>query len=238
MSLHTDNHGRVYINADGNRVMRVTEVIKRLSKDQIAYWANMLGFKGIRYSAELDRTANIGSLAHDVMERYIDPKRLAIVDYDYYNIISPNDIAEANRLIESFIKWYRGFRSKFKVVHTEYTVVGKYLGGTIDCIIEDWNDPSKVIFVDWKSSGFYLTQFLQLAAYVMIYEELYGKDTVSGVMVVAGDKKSGKRAQAKLLHRKDMKLFFKMFQSLYETAYIELALDTTHRYVDVLEDIA
>ena len=232
---HTNNHNKVYINADGKRVMRVTEVIRRLSKDQIAFWANMLGFKGISYKKELDRTANIGSLAHDVIEKFVDPKKLAIVDYDTYGITDPQDIIEANRCMESLIKWYKGVKSKFKVLHTEFTVVGETLGGTIDCIIEDWDHKDKVIFVDWKSSGFYLTQFLQLAGYVMIYEEIYGEGSVGGVMVVAADKKKGHRAQAKLLRRKHLKLFMHMFKHLFETAYLEKTLESI--YPDLLEDI-
>lgn len=232
---HTNNHAKVYINADGQRVMRVTEVIRRLSKDQIAFWANMLGFKGISYKKELDRVVNIGSLAHDVIERYVDPRKLALVDYDAYGITEPGDIIEANRCMESLIKWYKGVKSKFKVLHTEYVVVGKSLGGTIDCIIEDWENPGKVIFVDWKSSGFYLSQFLQLAGYVLIYEEVHGKDTVGGVMVVAADKKRGERAQAKLLRKKHLKLFLHMFESLFRTAYLEKTLDSV--YHDFLEEV-
>lgn len=232
---HTDNHNKAYINADGQKVMRVSEVIKRLSKSQIAAWANRLGLKGIAYNDELNRTANIGSLAHDVIEHYITPKKLAMVDYESYGITARQDIIEANRMIRSLLKWYKKFQHPFKVLHTEFVVIGKTLGGTIDCVIEDWSDPSKVIFVDWKSSGFYLTQFLQLCGYVLIYEELYGEGSVGGVMVVAADKKHGDRAKAKLLRRRDMKLCLKMFRSLFETAYYEDILE--RHFYQLLENL-
>lgn len=45
----TNNNNKVYINANGERVLRVTEVIKMLSKDQLLFWANMLGFKQVSY---------------------------------------------------------------------------------------------------------------------------------------------------------------------------------------------
>ena len=235
MSAHTDNNNRVYVNANGKRVMRVTEVIRRLSKDQIVFWANMLGFKGVSYKKELERTANIGSMGHDIIEKYIDPRRIAEIDFEHYGIYDKTDRQEAMNVIHSLIKWYKKVKKKFKLLHTEFTVVGETLGGTIDCIIEDWDDPDKVIFVDWKSSGFYLTQFLQLIGYVLIYEEVYGKNKVGGVMVVAADKKHGNRAQAKLLRRKDMKLYFHMFRALFEMAYYEKVVEGC--FMDHLEDI-
>ena len=46
---HTDNNYKYYVNSHGEHVMRVSEVIKILSKEQFAVWANMLGFKGVNY---------------------------------------------------------------------------------------------------------------------------------------------------------------------------------------------
>ena len=64
----TNNNYKAYINKYGERVMRVSEIIKLIGKEQITIWANMLGFKGIKYKDELERTANIGSLSHSVIE--------------------------------------------------------------------------------------------------------------------------------------------------------------------------
>lgn len=224
---HTNNNDKTYINADGQRVMRVTEVIRKLSKDSIPFWANSLGFRGISYKKELDRTANIGSMGHDVIEHFITPGKLAIMDYEAYDISEAYDRIQANRMIHSIIKWIKSMRkkNKFEVIATEKVVVGKMLGGTIDCIIKGWDDPDKVIFVDWKSSGFYLSQFLQLAGYIIIYEELHGENTVEGVMVVASDKKTGEKAEAMYMPRKKMKPILHMFQSLFKTAYFDKVLE-------------
>lgn len=236
MSKHAENQGKVYVNADGERVMRVTEVIRCLAKEQINFWANMLGFKGVSYKKELDRTANIGSMCHGIIENYTNPNRLAIIDYDEFHVYDDYSKVEVRRALDSFFKWFEGMKDKYKVISTELTVVGKSLGGTIDCIIEDWDNPKKVIFVDYKtSSDFYLTQFLQLVGYVMIYEEVYGKDTVSGVMVVRLDKKNGRRAEAKLLRSDKMKLLKLMFKSLFEVAWSQKMLNDT--YLEMLETI-
>lgn len=218
---HTDNNYKYYVNLHGEHVMRVSEVIKILSKEQIAVWANMLGFKGVKYKDELERTANIGSLFHSVIEMYFNKKTIAVTDFEYYHIETDSDKKEALRAINSFFLWFRKFikHHTYDVVFTEKVVVGENLGGTIDCGIAGWKDPEKVIFVDYKtSSEFYLTQFLQLAAYVMIYEEIYGKNTVEGIMVVRANKKEDKPAKARFLSRKNMDPFILCFQCMYDVA--------------------
>ena len=69
----------------------------------------------------------------------------------------------------------------------------------------------------------------------MIYEEVYGKDTVSGVMVVRLDKKYGNRAEAKLLRSDSMKLLKLMFKSLFEVAWSQKMLNDNYR--EMLETI-
>lgn len=236
MGKKDKNHFETYVNAKGERVMRVSTVINKLAKDQIAIWANMLGFKHIDYKKELERTANIGSLVHYVIEGYTNPKRLAIIDYEEFNVTDYGSRIEVRNAIDSFMKWYDRIKDKYHVKHTELVVVGETLGGTIDCVIEGFKDPNKVIFVDYKtSSDFYMTQFLQLAAYVIIYEEVYGKHTVEGVMVCQLDKKHANMARAKFLPRKKMNLFIQLFQSLHSVAWCVDMLNKN--YGDLLDQI-
>ena len=214
-----DNNSRVYINKKGERVMRVTEVIKVLAKDQLAVWANMLGFKHIDYRKELDRTANIGTLFHEVVSQYTNPRELAIVDFDENKVYGFQSKVEALNTIDSFVKWYQDNKSWYRVVFQEKTIVGDTLGGTIDAGIRGFEDKDKIILVDYKTSGdFYLSMFLQLAGYVRIYEEVYGKNTVEGIMVIRADKKSGHRASAKFMDRTETNLLMVAFESLFNTA--------------------
>lgn len=214
----TDNHRKVYINKDGEEVLRVTEVIRILAKDQLLVWSNMLGLSGIRYKDELTRTGNIGSLFHAVVEDYFTPNTLGSIDFSAYGVYSYTSQLEATNAIKSFFKWYEKNRSWFIVVFREKVVVGKKLGGTIDCGIRGIKDPKKVIFVDYKTSpDFYLTQFLQLAGYVDIYEEVYGPNTVEGVMVILANKK-GKKARSMFIPRENMDLLISCFNNLLYTA--------------------
>lgn len=217
----TDNHNKYYLNSKGERVMRVSEVIKILAKDQLITWANMLGFKHIDYKQELERTANIGSLCHDVLENYFDKNRLAVIDYDEFNITDYGDKKEVVNALDSFFRWYKHMRKTrtYKIKFTEFVIVGENLGGTIDCAIEGWDDPDKVIFVDYKTSkSFYLTQFLQLAAYVMLYEEVHGKNTIEGIMIVRLEKRKDKDAEAWFIHRDNLDPFITCFQCMFDTA--------------------
>lgn len=214
----TNNNLKAYINKHGERVPRVSEVIKTLAKDSLITWANFLGFKHVDYKKELERVRNIGSLCHDVLEGYFNTDRLAEIDFELFDVSDYGSKMEVRLALESFIKWYKRFikNNTYNVKFTELTVVGETLGGTIDCGIDGWKDPNKVIFIDYKTSGdFYLTQFLQLAAYTMLYEEIYGPDTVEGVMVVRLDKK-GRTGEARFLPRKKMKEYIICFQCLYD----------------------
>ena len=216
----TNNNYKAYINKYGERVMRVSEVIKLIGKEQITIWANMLGFKGIKYKDELERTANIGSLCHSVIEMYFNKRYLAEVDYEEFGIEDYESQLEVRRALDSFFAWLPKFleHHTYNVKFTERVVVAENFGGTIDCGIDGWDDPDKVIFVDYKTSNsFYLTQFLQLAGYVIAYEENYGEHTVEGVMVVRLDKKGG-NAEARFINRKNLNPFILCFQCLFDTA--------------------
>jgi len=214
----TDNDGKVYVNKNGDTVLRVSEVIGTLSKKQLVAWANKLGLQGISHKDELRRTANIGSLVHNVLEQFQNKDDIAIIDYDLYDVTSKKDKRETKNALRSFRKWYNKLEDKINVVFTEYVVVGEEVGGTIDCAIEGIKDPNKLIFIDYKtSSGVYLTMMLQLAGYVKIYEENYGSNTIEGIMVIQLDKKNGNRANAKFISRKKLDPYIYCFNCLLDT---------------------
>ena len=217
----TDNHNKMYINKNGQRVLRVSDVIKVLAKDQIATWANMLGLKGVTYKDELNKAANIGSVCHDVLDKYHSPGYIADIDYEAFGVLDPTDQRQVIHAIDSFFEWYNKYKKDypFHVAFTELTVVGNDLGGTIDLGIQGWKDPKKVIFVDYKTGkDFYLAQFLQLAGYVTIYEEVNGPDTVEGVMICRLEKREGKKASAWFLPRSEMDPYILCFQCLFDVA--------------------
>lgn len=231
MAKKTDNNYKYYINSEGQHVLRVSDVIKILAKDALIFWANNLGFKGISYKKELARTADIGSLCHAVLEKYFDKKYLADVDYEEYGIEDYGSKLEVRRALDSFFVWFEKFKKThtYNIKFTERVVVGKYLGGTIDCGIDGWENPNAVIFVDYKTSGeFYLTQFLQLAAYVMLWEEEHNGIPVEGIMVVRLDK-NGEKSEARFIKRKNLDPFITCFQCMYDVTIGTRMLETNLR---------
>lgn len=161
-----------------------------------------------------------------------NPKRISVLDYEKYDISNYGDKIEVTNAIMSFKKWIKALRKagkQYKVAFTEMIVVGEKLGGTIDCGIAGFDDSNKIILVDYKtSSGIYLTMFLQLAAYVMIYEELYGKDKIEGIMVIRLDKKHGDKAEARLIKRDRLDPFISAFKSMYYMASNIKLLENVH----------
>lgn len=234
--MATNNHGKVYINRHGEEVMRITEVIKTLAKDSLILWANMLGFKKVSYRKELERTANIGSLVHAYLEDFSNMRTITSgdvsMDFLYqYDISSYGDQYEARNAILSFQRWYNKNANKFHPVFTEKVVVGDHVGGTIDLGLQGIHDKSKVILGDYKTSkDVYLTMYLQLAGYVTIYEEVYGKNTVEGVVVLQLDKASGEEANVLFLPRESLDVFMDMFSHLLEVAMRSRRLSQTYRH--------
>lgn len=219
----------MYINNDGKQVPRITEVIKVLAKDSLILWANMLGFKRIKYRDELERTANIGTMVHGLLEDFNSPNTLAIENYEEYGIYSYGDQIEAKNAIESFFKWYRKHSDLYKVVFAEKVIVGQEVGGTIDIGLRGIKDPKKVILGDYKTSGgIYLTMYLQLAGYVSLYEEENGPDTVEGVVVFQLDKKNGDPAHVMFLPRERLTPYMNAFRILLQTAQITKILDNAY----------
>ena len=139
---------------------------------------------------------------------------------------------EATNAIKSFFLWLDDLTVPYHVKFTEKVVVGKELGGTIDCGLDGFKDPNKVIFVDYKTSpNFYLAQFLQLAGYTMIYEEVNGTGSVEGVMIVLADKKHGDKARAKLITRKNLDSFISCFDCLFHVAIQTKMLESVYKKI-------
>jgi len=235
--MATDNKNKVYINKDGKKVLRVTEVIQSLAKDQIPYWANMLGFKHIDYKKELERCGNVGTMVHVMIEKFMKSGELpADMDYNHYGVRDGKSRHEVDNALQSFLSWYEDNSGWYRVKFSEKQIIGQKMGGTIDCGIHGIIDPKKVIFVDYKTSpDYYLTQFLQLSGYVRIFEELYGPDKVEGVMVILADKKEGKKARAKIIPREKLDMLMICFDCLYNTALTTKMLNKTWKKLS--EDI-
>ena len=218
--MSTDNHGKVYINAHGKPVMRISEVIRTLGKEQLAVWANILGFKKIRYKDELDRTANIGTMVHGILEDLADETTVTELDrFGEFGIYSYSDRLEAMNAVNSFLLWQKKNEDLYKVVATEVVMVGEEVGGTTDVILQSPWHKERVIIGDYKTAkAVYLSMYLQAAGYIKLYEELNGAKTCDGAVIFQLDKHYGTRAKPKFIKRKAMQKYIDAFEALLVVA--------------------
>lgn len=162
-----------YINNEGVVVPRVTEILsKMIHKDTLMYWANSLGFKGLKYKDVLNEAANIGTCAHHAIECFLKNK------------------TESNNNIPflGFLSWYNIIQDSgyvIDVIYVEHRLACRWFGGTLDALIKI---NEKLYLIDFKTSNHItFTYFLQLAAYRYMLRDRYNIE-IDGVIVLQLDK--------------------------------------------------
>ena len=161
-----------YTNSKGIPVPRVTSIISSmLHTDALLYWANNLGFKGIRYKDAIRKAADIGTEAHFRIECFLKDKLKCDDNIPYLG----------------FAMWYdniTGNGNTIELVASERTVVCDYFGGTFDALLRI---NGAYYLIDFKTSNHVSYKyFLQLAAYKYMLE-LEGT-YLQGVIVLQLDK--------------------------------------------------
>lgn len=165
-----------YHNNEGQVVPRVTEILSTMiHSDALMYWANSLGFKGLRYRDTLNTAARIGTAAHNAIESFLIDK------------LETKD----NIPFLGFMMWYNIITLDkglpLQVIYIEHTLSCKWFGGTLDCLVRIGN---KIYLMDFKTSNHVTYKyFLQLAAYRFMLRTLEGIE-VDGVIVLQLDKDS------------------------------------------------
>lgn len=194
INFSIENKTSTYENSHGIAVPRVTEILSRMiHKDSLMYWANSLGFKGMRYKQVLDNAATMGTMAHEAIERYLKQK-----------LETPTNIP-----FMGFMSWYNIITDAgFDVtpIKVEEKLVCEWFGGTMDCLMQIGD---KWYLMDFKTSNHVtFTYFLQLAAY---YYMLKQKGiTIDGVIVLQLDKiEVGFKEYVLDLHNAEHNAFFR-----------------------------
>lgn len=164
----------VYQNSSGHPVARVTEIISSMiHSDTLMYWANSLGFKGIKYRDELNRAAQIGTVAHAAIEKFLKEK-----------LCTNNNIP-----FQGFKLWYdivtENMSLPITVIYVEHTMTCRWFGGTLDALLTIGN---KTYLIDFKTSNHVTYRyFIQLGAYRHMLREVEGIE-IDGVIVLQLDK--------------------------------------------------
>jgi len=150
-------HTKYYNNAK-KEVPSVTTVLKILYKDGLLEWANGLGKRNIDYTRFLKSRALMGTLVHSLIEsRYNGESVLTLPG---------REVNEAEDCVNKFMLC--SDEIKISNVTTERSLSCDDYGGTLDLLCNAEIDGQKVrILGDFKTSKtVYLSQFIQLAAYL------------------------------------------------------------------------
>lgn len=155
----------VYKTANGIRVPGVTTITAELgwSKETLCKWHNRMGREGIDTSKYVTDKADIGTLAHRMVECYLTGETLDTSDY------SKNQIDTAENCLISFYEWEKS--NAIKVLHHELQLVSETygFGGTLDLhgmvnLIYEISDLK-------TGSGIYPEHFVQVGGYCILADE-------------------------------------------------------------------
>ena len=154
---------------NGSKVPGVTTIIGRFKETGgLLYWACEQG-KAIERGEistlydKRDEAAEAGTLAHAMVEAYINHTTLDVSKY-------PSDVvAQATQALEMYLTWEN--TTKLKIIEQEMELVSETykFGGCPDAIGEI---DGVLTLVDWKTSnGVYVDMVIQLAAYKQLWQE-------------------------------------------------------------------
>jgi hypothetical protein len=171
-----------YYLKDGSRVPGTTTIIQRFKESGgLMQWAFKQGQSGaLRLYDEAEKAAEIGTVAHAMVEAFIDGKSEAECQ-QLARTLPP----EAEPKVMSAFTAYKTWQSNFQVeiVCKEIHLVSeKYrYGGTPDAIGLVGAQLPILALLDWKTSnGIYTDYLIQLAAYKNLWEENFPERPLTG----------------------------------------------------------
>jgi len=190
-------HPRYHLK-NGEVVVGTTTITGILAKFPLYNWYWKLGRDGIDHRKHLDFLADVGTLAHAMIFHHLRDTYTETGDY------SQNQIELATNSFESFLKWEKQHELK-PLLLEEQLVSEKYkYGGTPD--FYGFVDGCETL-LDFKSSGIYDDQWIQLAGYVNLLKEGGKKVDACRVLVIPTAKDKGFREG----QREDVSVHWKIF---------------------------
>ncbi len=196
----------IYKDAEGKRVPGVTTIVGLLDKPQLRVWANRIGLDGIDLNSYMDDLANVGTLAHAMIQTHFTGEALDLGEY------SKNDIDRAENAVISFYNWADSMN--IKPLLNEAQLCNGRFGGTIDMYCDI--DGTKCL-VDFKTgSGIYDEMGYQLAGYKKLLESNGHKVDRAMIVRVGRDEQEGFEVKTFT----DMSKYEQVFDHLLEIYYL------------------
>lgn len=194
----------IYKTSDGKRVPSVTTILSLLNKPYLIQWANKLGLEGIDSTKYRDEAAEIGTLAHAIIQSHLAKEEL---DYTEYSALH-KDLAE--NAVLSFLEWEKN--NKIEPLLLEKSLVSdkKEYGGTVDCYCLLNGEPTLVDFKTGKA--IYDEYFVQVSAYAELLKEHGYPVNKIVILRVGRDSTEGFETRAV----SDYSNYYKIFENLLE----------------------
>ena len=152
-----------YRNKAGEKIIGVTTALGILAKPALVPWANKLGLQGIEVGKYVDEMADIGTLAHYLVECHFKKQTPDVADY------SKNQIDKAENALLKFFKFEK--ENKIEAIGSELELVSEQYqyGGTCDlyCVFN-----GKKTLIDFKTcKACYSEHHTQVSAYKNLLTE-------------------------------------------------------------------
>ena len=152
-------HQAYYIEENGKkvRVPGVTTITGVLDKPALKYWGNRIGLEGIDIKNYVDKRAEMGTLAHAMVEAFLLKETVDTTEYSQVAI----DAAENAFL--SFLEWEKKHTYEVHGIEMQLTSKSLRVGGTCDIY---WTLDGVPTLTDLKTgSGIYPEMKVQACAY-------------------------------------------------------------------------
>jgi len=161
----------VYKLKDNTRVPSVTTIIGKFKEaGGLIHWAWSLGMEQIDYRKVRDDAANIGTLAHKMVEQWIRKEPIAIDG-------TPEMVEKATNAFNLFKEW--ADQSRLEITESEVSLISEKhrFGGTLDAMLVN----GKRSMGDWKTSNSIYSDYLfQLGGYALLWEENRPQEPIDG----------------------------------------------------------
>lgn len=169
---------------DGTEVPGASTIAK-IGEDSngLIHWAWKLGTEGKDYRKVRDQAADIGTVAHFMIECFLHNHEPDLSEF------SPADVEKATMAFNNFRKWWD--EEGLTVIEPEVQLVSEewLFGGTIDAPSRDRD--GKIVLLDWKTSKAIVgAHKIQLAGYEQLWNENRPKMKVQRRAIVRIGKES------------------------------------------------
>ncbi len=146
-----------YFLADGTEVPGVTTILGVINKPALLYWANQEGLKGIDTARQTDGLAQVGTLAHSLIQEHLTGSP---VDFGSY---TPEQRSLADNAVNAYHAWEKGRTVETEKAEVPMVSEALMYGGT-----PDWFGKldGRWVLLDFKTSRtIYDDHVFQLSAY-------------------------------------------------------------------------